>query len=352
MSPAPLSSQFRIVSGMFRPTVPLTSSQLRKLRSQLLTWYDQHRRELPWRADTDPYRVWVSEIMLQQTRVAAVVDHYARWMKRFPTIQALAAAREPSVLAAWSGLGYYHRARRMHQAAKVIVRQRQGRIPRTAEDLAELPGIGRYTAAAIASIAFGQAVAVVDGNVERVLNRLYGGDSRREVTWQRAESLLSHERPGDFNQAMMELGATLCTPLAPQCLVCPLTTWCVTRGARASQTKTMRKRKKLFCTLATTRAAVFLVRRTSGATLMANMWELPPVSEDEVNCDTPLAKFRHSITDTDYEVSVIAAAGVASAISLAGGKWFTRKQWERLPLTGLARKILRQLGPESEEPSG
>ena len=211
--------------------LPLAPAEIRKLRRALLRWYDQHRRDLPWRRDADPYRVWVSEIMLQQTRVAAVLDHYARFMERFPTVQVLAAAREASVLAAWSGLGYYNRARRMHQAAKVIVRERHGKFPQTAEDWRELPGIGRYTAAAIASIAFGEAVAVVDGNVERVLSRFHGQDESREGAWQQAEALLDHRRPGDFNQAMMELGAVVCTPRAPQCLLCPLNTWCVSRGA-------------------------------------------------------------------------------------------------------------------------
>ena len=158
-------------------TLRLSPAKLRSFRRALLKWYEQHRRDLPWRRDHDPYRVWVSEIMLQQTRVAAVLDHYARFLARFPTVQALAAAREPSVLAIWSGLGYYHRARRMHQAAKVIARERGGRFPTTAEEWLTLPGIGRYTAAAIASIAFDEAIAVVDGNVERVLQRLFGNES-------------------------------------------------------------------------------------------------------------------------------------------------------------------------------
>src|SRR5271166_307396 len=159
---------------MYRCELPLASTKIASLRRALLHWYNQNRRDLPWRRDADPYRVWVSEIMLQQTRVAAVFDHYARWMERFPTVQALASAREQSVLALWSGLGYYHRARRLHQAAKVIARERKGEFPRTAESWRELPGIGRYTAAAIASIAYGESVAVVDGNVERVLDRLFG----------------------------------------------------------------------------------------------------------------------------------------------------------------------------------
>ena len=172
------------------PMLPLGSRDLRTLRRALLDWYDAHRRDLPWRRDGDPYRVWVSEIMLQQTRVAAVLEHYARFMQRFPTVQALASSREQSVLAVWSGLGYYHRARRLHQAAKVIARERNGELPRTAEAWRELPGIGRYTAAAISSIAFGEAVAVVDGNVERVLERLFGSAAGRESAWQLAETLL------------------------------------------------------------------------------------------------------------------------------------------------------------------
>ena len=145
-----------------------------EFRERLLAWYDAHARDLPWRKDRDPYRVWVSEIMLQQTRVAAVIEHYHAFLKRFPTVQKLAAAREASVLSVWSGLGYYRRARMLHAAAKIIVRERMGKFPETAEEWRSLPGIGRYTAAAIASIAFGDPTAVVDGNVERVLQRLYG----------------------------------------------------------------------------------------------------------------------------------------------------------------------------------
>src|SRR5664279_4349503 len=213
-------------------TLPLTLREIASLRRALLLWYVAYRRDLPWRRDADPYRVWVSEIMLQQTRVAAVLDHYARFLQRLPTVQALAAAREQSVLALWSGLGYYHRARRLHQAAKVIARERDGEFPRTAEAWRELPGIGRYTAAAIASIAFGEPVAVVDGNVERVIERLFGGAEGKESAWQHAEALLDRARPGDFNQAMMELGATVCTPRAPQCVLCPLYTWCQSRGVQ------------------------------------------------------------------------------------------------------------------------
>ncbi len=325
----------------------LRPAALRKLRHALLTWYDVHRRDLPWRRDADPYRVWVSEIMLQQTRVAAVIDHYGRFLKKFPTVQTLAAAREPSVLAVWSGLGYYHRARRMHQAAKLIARHRKGVFPRTAEEWRELPGIGRYTASAIASIAFGEAVAVVDGNVERVLNRMFGADDGREVAWQRAESLLDRKRPGDFNQAMMELGATVCTPRAPQCTICPLHAWCVSRGADHTRAQSLRKRKQLAYGLARKNNSVLLVQRPPDASLMAGMWELPALSEEQRNTDRPVAKLRHSITNTDYDVSVFAIRPEKFRSLEANARWVARRQWERLALTGLARKILRRLPPES-----
>jgi len=219
-------------------------SERGNFRRDLLAWYDSCRRDLPWRASRDPYRVWLSEIMLQQTRVAAVIDHYHEFLRRFPTVQKLAAAREASVLAAWSGLGYYRRARLMHAASKVIVREFGGRFPSTAKDLLELPGIGRYTAAAIASIAFDEPVAVVDGNVERVLQRISGQRSAGERLWTIANRLLDTKRPGDFNQAMMELGATVCTPRAPACLTCRVREMCATRGELGALTKSMPQKKR------------------------------------------------------------------------------------------------------------
>ena len=325
--------------------VPLHPRELSAFRRALLGWYDAHRRDLPWRQDGDPYRVWVSEIMLQQTRVAAVLEHYARWMERFPTVQALAAAREQTVLALWSGLGYYHRARRLHQAAKVIVRERKGELPRTEEEWRELPGIGRYTAAAIASIAFGEAVAVVDGNVERVLGRLFGAKLGRETAWEQAEALLEPARPGDFNQAMMDLGATVCTPRSPQCLVCPLVAWCATRGAEPAAAKAARKRRAVFYALARRGDSILLVQRPLDAKHMAGMWELPELAANPAG--EPLAKFRHSITDTDYAVMVVAASAAIIRSFGGNGRWFSRKQWSSLALTGLTRKVLGKLASES-----
>jgi A/G-specific adenine glycosylase len=284
--------------------------------------------------------------MLQQTRVAAVLDHYARWMQRFPTVEALAAAREQAVLAQWSGLGYYHRARRLHQTAKLIARQRNGEFPRTAEAWRELPGIGRYTAAAIASIAFGEPVAVVDGNVERVLGRVFGRSEGTEEWWRQAEALLDPTRPGDFNQAMMELGATVCTPRAPQCLLCPLYKWCWSRGADSSKPQPTRKRKQAHYALARNGNSVMLVQRPTGVSLMAGMWELPDAGSAQ-HGEKVLAQFRHSITDTDYEVSVVhASPGLIQSLD-GNARWFKRDQWERLALTGLTRKVLRKLAPES-----
>jgi A/G-specific adenine glycosylase len=315
----------------------LAPAQLSSFRSRLLSWYDAHRRKLPWRRDRDPYRVWVSEIMLQQTRVAAVLEHYARFMARLPTVEKLAAAREQTVLALWSGLGYYHRARRMHQAAKTIVRQQGSRFPSRVEDWRKLPGIGRYTAAAIASIACNEAIAVLDGNVERVLGRLYGNGANDGENWKRAQALLDRKRPGDFNQAMMELGATVCTPKSPQCLVCPVHNWCCTHGEEPRQAQPTRKKKRLYYALVRKGASVLLMQRDKEARLMPGMWELPEMPGPS-NGAVPVMSLRHSITNTDYEVKVFAGATAAQT-----GRWFTLEQCRRLPLTGLARKILRSL---------
>src|SRR5277367_3397421 len=205
-------------------------------RRALLRWYDRNRRDLPWRKTHDPYRIWLSEIMLQQTRVAAVLEHYRIFLERFPNVERLAAASEDAVLAAWSGLGYYRRARMLHRCAGEIVVQHGGRFPETASALRELPGIGRYTAAAIASIAFGEAVAVVDGNVERVLERVGGSNLSTAENWECAQELLSKSRPSDFNQAMMELGATVCLPREPRCAACPVLGLCAT-GSRELRAK-------------------------------------------------------------------------------------------------------------------
>ena len=306
------------------------------LRSRLLTWYDQHKRDLPWRADRDLYRVWLSEIMLQQTRVAAVLEHYRRFLMKFPTVQKLARAREATVLAAWSGLGYYRRARMLHAAAKDVVKKFGGEFPKTSEGLRALPGIGRYTAAAIASIAHNEPVAVVDGNVKRVIARVEGKRLIGEEPWTTAKSWLDRNRPGDFNQAMMELGATVCLPRAPRCLLCPLRDSCATRGElKETTTASRQKKREIRFGLARRGGDVFLVQRGSDQSLMPGMWELPEYCGNG-DC-RELVSLRHSITVTDYKVRVMELTDPGQA----AGRWVAASRLSTLPLTGLARKILR-----------
>lgn len=310
-------------------------------RQRLLTWYDRNGRDLPWRRDRDPYRVWISEIMLQQTRVSAVLEHYRRFLQRFPSVQKLAAAREPAVLAAWSGLGYYRRARMMHAAAKAIVKEHGGRFPETIPELRALPGIGRYTAAAIASIVFNTPAAVVDGNVERVLGRVFGADLSGEGVWQTAEALLSHSRPGDFNQAMMELGATVCVPGAPKCSSCPVIGLCATRGnpillELAQPKKSVRQKRRDICyALDHRNSSVFLVQRPKHVSLMPGMWELPEIPVPIERSPSSLT-LKHSITVTNYTVHVMRGP----VPRLVKGRWMPKARVPELPLTGLARKIL------------
>ncbi len=281
--------------------------------------------------------------MLQQTRVAAVIEHYHEFLRRFPTVEKLAAAREASVLAAWSGLGYYRRARMLHGAAKIIAREHGGKFPATEPGLRTLPGIGRYTAAAIASIAFGAPVAVVDGNVERVLQRISAKRLSGEELWTAAENLLDAKRPGDFNQAMMELGATVCTPRSPACLTCPVTALCATRGELAVLAKpTLQKKREIHYGLSYRKRngcdrEVFLIQRSPTASLMAGMWELPEMVGTN-GSSQPAFTLRHSITVTDYAVKVWKTEDAPAN----AGKWIPANKLSSVALTGLARKILRK----------
>jgi A/G-specific adenine glycosylase len=306
-------------------------------RARLLRWYRSNRRPLPWRQTSDPYRIWVSEIMLQQTRVAAVVEHYHRFLARFPDLPALAAARLPAVLAAWSGLGYYRRARSLHAAARLLVKEWAGRLPRTAEQLRLLPGFGPYTAAAVASIAFRQPCAVLDGNVERVLRRLLGTwDANIGSLWEVAGLLLSRRHPGDFNQAMMEVGATVCLPLRSDCQRCPLRRWCRTRGVQRPRSRPARLSQNIAVVLDRKQGCVCLVRRPESASLMPGMWELPPLPVAIPVPGPPVLVLRHAILNTTYRVGVYAG----NAPRVPGSRRVRISRAMELPLTGLARKIL------------
>ncbi len=275
--------------------------------------------------------------MLQQTRVAAVIPHYRKFLKRFPSIDRLAAARESSVLASWSGLGYYRRARMLHAASKKVMKYYAGKIPDNKEQFGELPGVGRYTSSAVASIAFDEPVAVVDGNVRRVLQRLKGKAIADEELWQVAGELLCRERPGDYNQALMELGATVCLPREPKCQICPIARDCATRGPLDGTKNRREKFKRRICyTLNRREGHVFMIERPRDARLMPGMWELPELAEPNQIGD-PWIRLRHCITITDWEVLVTQGAAPATT----AGKWIKQGRVPLLPLTGLARKILR-----------
>lgn len=331
----------------------LTPAALPRFRRELLAWYDANRRDLPWRRTRDPYAIWLSEVMLQQTRVAAVLDHYRIFLERFPNVAALAAAKEDAVLAAWSGLGYYRRARMLHQCARQVASQYEGCFPGTSQSLLALPGIGRYTAAAVASIAFQEPVAVVDGNVERVLQRLAAHPLLPQQTRLRAQENLAPSRPGDFNQSMMELGATVCLPRDPRCSICPIRTWCAAKGALPqTEVKARQRRRQIWCALVRHNGHVCLVQRPKHVSLMAGMWQLPqfahlpPASVRGEHWRT----FRHSITATDYTVHVMRndtnnGGGLHNGkLQTARGRWIAIQDLSTLALTGLARKILKADG--------
>ena len=295
----------------------------------MLSWFAQRKRDLPWRRTRDAYRIWLSEIMLQQTRVAAVVPYYERFLEAFPNVQALARARTDRVLANWAGLGYYSRARNLQRAAKEIVARHAGNFPREYQAALALPGIGRYTAAAVLSIAYDQPYAVLDGNVARVLARIGAvrGELRAPARWRKldatAQGLLDRSAPGDWNQAMMELGATLCTPKSPRCAECPVEKWCRARalGIAEKLPSARKKRAAVKVTLAAAvlldpRGRTLLVRQPDGdGALFSRLWQFPALESTGKdlstalaghlhekfgvagkNCLTPLTAARHAVT--------------------------------------------------------
>lgn len=318
------------------------------IRRRLLLWFGRHKRDLPWRRTEDPYHIWVSEIMLQQTRVAAVIPYYERFLGLFPDVSALASAADQDLLAAWAGLGYYSRARNLQKAARAIVELRQ--FPSDYVALRDLPGIGDYTAAAVSSIAFGKPHAAMDGNVLRVLSRMAceRGDIKSAVVRNRlrelAECLLPHKRPGDFNQALMELGATVCLPKQPRCAACP-----VRRHCRANQeglqdrlplnsvrANGIRHEKHL---LVIERAGSILFwQRPADSARLAGFWELPEREElPRAAIEDAGAGFRHTIVNTTYLVKVYRAAVRSHPKRF---EWLTRKSLERIPVTTMSKKAL------------
>ena len=337
------------------PGAALSPEEISDLRSGLLAWYKLNRRDLPWRQTRDPYAIWVSEIMLQQTRVAAVIERYEVFLRNFPNVEALAHALEEDVLALWSGLGYYRRARLMHKTAKVVALENKALMPRTAAGLRTLPGIGAYTSAAIASIAYGEPVAVVDGNVERVVQRLagWGSDSRlgqaeldRNIA-KLANMLLDPTRAGDFNQGMMELGATVCLPQNPKCLLCPLRRFCRTRGEHPTLKRArMRSEDVAYALVIRSHGLhreVLLELRSAEQSVMPGMWELPALRDTQVAGTHLRMSVRHAIMQVNYYVRIRTVHEEdAEELTVPSD----RRTWVRLhdlpgmALTGLAHKVL------------
>ncbi len=244
----------------------MDSSVFPNLRKKLMAWYRENARDLPWRRTRDPYSIWISEIMLQQTQVITVIPYYQRWLNNFPDVHSLADAKSDHVMSLWAGLGYYRRARMLHAAAQDVVKNFEGKIPNTVEGLTKLPGIGRYTAGAIASIAFDQAVPIVDGNVIRILTRIFAypkdisKPKNLEEIWNLAEKLVSGKNPGTFNQAMMELGALICLPQNPDCPSCPVKTLCTAYKMKSQENFPVKSAKQQITALET--AALILKKQS------------------------------------------------------------------------------------------
>jgi A/G-specific adenine glycosylase len=332
---------------------------MQSIRARLLDWYDAARRDLPWRAAPgeapDPYRVWLSEVMLQQTRVETVRPYYERWLARFPTVQALAAAPLDQVLKAWEGLGYYSRARNFHRAVQEVAARHGGRVPADAEAFRALPGVGRYTAGAVMSIAFGREEPVVDGNVRRVFARWTDDPApAEEKLWEMAAALVPGERPGDVNQAVMELGATVCTPRNPRCGDCPVREFCAAYAAGTQNERPARKKAKPLphedtaVPVIERAGEVLLVRRPVEARL-GGMWAFPAAIrhpgesvaaaaeraareglELEVRAGEPVAVVQHTFTHvraTYHAVRCAPVAGEPRAVRYDDAAWVP---WHRV----------------------
>jgi len=299
----------------------------------LTVWFEENQRSLPWRSSYDPYHVWISEVMLQQTQVETVVPYFERWMAALPSVSALASADEQTVLNLWAGLGYYSRARNLMAAAKLIESDHNGSLPADYEALRSLPGIGQYTAGAILSIAFNKAYPVVDGNVRRVLSRVYGWeeDSPKRL-WDAAAMLVQRAKPRLINQAIMELGATVCSFKAPRCLVCPIQVECVAyKTGKQLEIPPVKKRPE------TVRIQLFAVLQAhNGRHLMKlsrGLWEFPMFSELPAGTLTRAGSCRHTITHHRLEVQVYNG----TLENMNGFQW---QEFSGVPVSSLTRKIL------------
>ena len=335
------------------------------IHERLLAWFDAHKRDLPWRGVGDPYAVWISEVMLQQTRAGTVVPYYRRWMKRFPDVGALADADLEEVLRLWRGLGYYARARNAHRCARRVRDDLGGVFPAVAEGLRALPGIGPYTAAAVASIAFGEVAPAVDGNVRRVVARLFDlADPSLARARGLAGGLMDTAHPGDFNEAMMELGATVCTPRSPSCGTCPLATDCRALAAGTVAERPLGRRRPRVPTrtldvlVAVSPGGKTLVVRRPTEGLLGGMWEFPAVDrEDGADPDAGRSRFAEptagaaaNLPSVTHRFSHFTAVYRPRRVEVAverrreAGRWVTPTELAELPLPVAQQRIARRAG--------
>lgn len=360
------------MTGLSQENLP----KVHQIRRRLLAWYRYHKRDLPWRGEAPPYRVWVSEVMLQQTQVTTVIPYYRRFLEKFADIEALAAAPLEAVLKAWEGLGYYARARNLHKAAIEIVEKHEGRFPESYAELRDLPGFGDYTAGAVASIAFGQIVAAIDGNVKRVIARLFAleADISRAPTNQQlkemASALVAPDRPGDWNQAIMELGATICLPKSPQCLLCPLNELCEGRLRGIAEKLPLKPVKKRLPHYDVAAAVIYegdqiLIAQRPLEGMLGGLWEFPggkqeageSLSEclrreikEELGLDIvvgqPIISVKHSYTH--FKITLHAfycrlSKGAPQALGVADWRWVSLEEMSAFPFPRTDLKIIEAL---------
>ena len=354
----------------------ITEQSKAKLQRQLLNWYRQNARDLPWRKTRDPYAIWVSEIMLQQTRVETVIPYYRRWMVEFPTLGSLAEAEEDQVLILWEGLGYYSRARNLQAAARIVQEKYQGILPLDQKALQGLPGIGRYTAGAILSIAHDRPAPILDGNLRRVFTRLFTISTpihtaeTEKYLWKIAELLLPEEHPGDFNQAMMELGALICLPKKPRCEICPAADDCLANQGGLQEDLPVRKKKTPLPLLQVTAAVipkgeqVLLAKRPPGG-LLGGLWEFPGGKQkenetlqetlsreirEELNLEVEigdlLGSYQHAYTHYKITLHAFCCRLVSEDLQLnyhTESAWVSRKELDSFPMGKIDRMIADQL---------
>jgi A/G-specific adenine glycosylase len=344
----------------------MSKEKFAALRRRLLRWYDAHRRDLPWRRTADPYAIWISETMLQQTQVATVIPYYERFLAAFPTAGALARAPLAKILALWSGLGYYRRAENLKRAAQIIARRHHGAIPQDYDALRALPGIGDYTAGALMSIAFGKPYAAVDGNVRRVLQRLFSPRDEKELR-ALALALVPKTRAGDFNQSLIELGATICSAEAPRCAICPVSSECAQRVRKAARftprtAKHLRSKRVTWPLAIICRSGRVLLRRRAEGGLLGGLWEFPgnELKKNEsiesalrshlaefgatIKHKRRIGELRHAITNRNIRAPIFLVKLARSrniALGRAQWRWLAPEALGEYPVSSMTTKALK-----------